>query len=81
MLTPGQLAWLRKTHPGRTTRQLYEQAYAKVAAVELAGDPAYAWLLEPAPRIGLLAELGRFEDADAARAATRPRPWTGWPRP
>jgi hypothetical protein len=69
ILTPGQLAWLRKAHPGRTTRQLHEQAYAKVAAIELAGDPAYVWLLEPAPRVGLLAELGRFEDADAARAA------------
>ena len=69
MLTPHQLAWLRKAHPGRTTRQLYERGYAMLAADGLAGDPAYAWLLEPAPRVGLLAELGRFEDADAARAA------------
>jgi hypothetical protein len=40
-----------------------------MAADGLAGDPAYAWLLEPAPRVGLLAELGRFKDAAAARSA------------
>lgn len=71
MLTAEQLAWLREAHPGRTTRQLHERGYAMLAAAALAGDPACAWLLEPAPRVGLLAELGRLglEDAAAARAA------------
>jgi hypothetical protein len=69
MMTAYQLDRLREDHPGRTTRQLHERVYAMLAADGLAGDPAYAWLLEPVPRVGLLAELGRFEDADAARAA------------
>jgi hypothetical protein len=69
MMTPYQLARLRKAHPGRTTRQLQERVYAMLAADGLAGDPAYAWLLEPVPRVGLLAELGRFEDAATARSA------------
>jgi hypothetical protein len=71
MLTAEQLAWLREVHPGRTTRQLHERGYAMLAAAELAGDPACAWLLEPAHRVGLLAELGRLglEDAAAAKSA------------
>jgi hypothetical protein len=71
MLRAEQLAWLREAHPGRTTRQLHERGYAMLAAADLAGDPAYAWLLEPAPQVGLLAELGRLqlEDGSAARAA------------
>jgi hypothetical protein len=71
MLTPYQLAQLRKAYPDRTTRQLHERGYAMLAAADLAGDPAYVWLLEPAPRVGLLAELGRLqlEDAAAARSA------------
>jgi hypothetical protein len=69
MVMSDQLAYLRKAHPGRTTRQLHERGYAMMAADGLAEDPGYAWLLEPVPRVGLLAELGRFEDAAAARAA------------
>jgi hypothetical protein len=69
MLQANQLVRLREAYPGRTTRQLQERVYAMFAVDGLAGDPAYAWLLEPAPRVGLLAELGRFEDAAVARSA------------
>jgi hypothetical protein len=70
-IPPDFLAGLRKELPYLTTRQLHEHVYAFLALRQLEGESAFAWLLEPQPRVSLLAELGRLgvEDADVAREA------------